>query len=590
MPAIATEAVPVGASAAAPKEAERTRLTRALQAVSHCHRAVIHARDEISLLQDVCRTVVEVGGYRMAFVGYCEHDDRKTVRPVAIAGYENDYLKMVNINWDAASPNGRGPCGTSIRSGQICAVRDVRTSPVFAPWRLLALERGYASSCAVPLVDRGEAFGVVGIYSNQVDAFDRHEQVLLEELAARITFGILALRADAERRRNQELLQQSEQRYRSLALATSQIVWTTDPQGQVVADMPNWREFTGLTLEQIMGEGWLNSVHPEDRQRTVSTWAAAVNSRTPYDTEYRIRRADGEYRDMMVRGVPVLGPDGNPREWVGTCTDITERRQAQQLLQRAHDVLEDRVRERTAELAAANQELEAFASSVSHDLRAPLRHIQSFSKLLLEGHSQSLDEEGRHYLARICNGAERLSVLVDDLLKLAQIGRQALQMHLTALREVVESALADLDLTGRQIEWNISELPVVACDARLMKQVFFNLLSNAVKFTRPREKAVIEVGCTPLDHEVAVFVRDNGVGFDMKHAARLFGAFQRLHHPEQFEGTGIGLATVARIVQKHGGRVWAKAVPDRGATFYFSLPAKTGIPGIEEEVPCLNTK
>jgi PAS domain S-box-containing protein len=224
------------------------------------------------------------------------------------------------------------------------------------------------------------------------------------------------------------------------------------------------------------------------------------------------------------------------------------------------------------ELAASVKELETFTYSVSHDLRAPLRHISGFSKILAEEYSANLPTDAQHHLQRIQEGTRRMGVLVDDLLNLARIGRQDLRLQVSGLRSVLEEVIAELkpECEDRRVEWKIGNLPYVDCDPGLVKQVFQNLVCNAIKFTRPRACAVIEVGQTQ-DKGRAIFVRDNGVGFAMKYADKLFGVFQRLHRAEDFEGTGVGLATVQRIIQKHGGRIWAEAELDRGATFYFTL-------------------
>ncbi|MGZ4732414.1 MAG: PocR ligand-binding domain-containing protein [Terriglobales bacterium] len=226
-----------------------------------------------------------------------------------------------------------------------------------------------------------------------------------------------------------------------------------------------------------------------------------------------------------------------------------------------------------ADLAASVKELEAFTYSVSHDLRAPLRHISGFSRILTEEFGSNLPPEAQHHVQRIQEGARRMGLLVDDLLDLARVGRRNLSLQDSGLKSVVDEVLADLgpECAGRQIEWKIGNLPFVECDPGLIKQVFHNLLSNAVKFTRPRPQAVIEVGQKLEEGTPLVFVRDNGVGFNMKYADKLFGVFQRLHRAEDFEGTGVGLATVQRIIQKHGGRIWAEADLDKGATFYFTL-------------------
>ena len=806
--------------------------------------------------------------------------------------------------------------------------------------------------------------------------------------------ALLVDRADRERRGAAERLRVSEERYRSLVIATTQIVWTTDADGRVISDMPTWRAFTGMTVEEMQGWGWINSLHPDDRERTTIIWNQALNCRSLYETEYRVRRNDGQYRHMTVRGAPVLQSDGSIREWVGTCTDITARKDAENelreqaaLLNLAHDAiivldleqrvlywnrgaedtygwssqqahgsishellrttfplpleqitailtqkgqwsgelqhvrsdgtpivvasrwslqreengnpkaileinrditerrqieqelrlsqerlalahkagrsgtfdwdiqnnvnrwspeieelyglvaggfggtfeawealvhpedlpaaragiaaslksgefcgewrirrpgdpqlrwlsararvlfdelgrptrmtginvditerkrmeealrsseaelatknaiaevfltvtdnemygavlkiflqvshsehglfgyidedgaivypsmtlvwdrcqvtdkkvrypreswtgiwgrsmvekrslysnepkhvpeghvpirrvlvvpilfqqeligqfevankstdytpadvatlehiahylapvlnarlqrdreeharkqaeqeirrlnndLEARVRQRTAELQASNKELEAFTYSVSHDLRAPLRHISGFSKILLEEFAAQMPSEAQHYLTKVADGTRRMGTLVDDLLNLARVGRSELRTQVTGLSSVVEEVRAELapECGDRHVEWRIGALPFVECDPSLLKQVFHNLMSNALKFTRPRNPAIIEIG--QVQEHGPVFVRDNGVGFSMKYADKLFGVFQRLHRPEDFEGTGVGLATVQRIVRKHGGTIWAEAELDKGATFYFTI-------------------
>jgi PAS domain S-box-containing protein len=253
--------------------------------------------------------------------------------------------------------------------------------------------------------------------------------------------------------------------------------------------------------------------------------------------------------------------------------DITQRKLAEEENARLRNELEQRVRERTAELEAANREMEAFTYSVAHDLRAPLRHMDAFANVLKSDFADSLDPQAGKYIDKIVTGSQNMGRLVDDLLNLARVGRQELKKQLTSLNELLDQVLDELkeETRGRDIKWQINQLPRLECDPGLVRQVFANLLSNAVKYSRPRARAVIEVGSFDRDGSKVIYVRDNGVGFNMKYANKLFGVFQRLHRPEEFEGTGVGLATVERIIRKHGGRIWAEAELDKGATFFFTL-------------------
>jgi PAS domain S-box-containing protein len=303
--------------------------------------------------------------------------------------------------------------------------------------------------------------------------------------------------------------------------------------------------------------------------------ARAMRGETIRDVEVFVRHPTAGNITISATGTPLKDEERVQRGGVAVFRDITQRKRAETEIQQLNEDLELRVEQRTAALEASNKELEAFTYSVAHDLRAPLRQIDGFSKILLEDLSGKLDPEAQRYLGLVREGAGKMDRLVNDLLGLAQVGRRELRRQPTGLNTLVQQVVADMspDIAERQIEWRIASLPVVECDPGLMKQVLVNLLSNAVKFTRTRAQAVIEVGVRTENGERVIFVRDNGVGFDMKYAGKLFGVFQRLHRPQDFEGTGVGLATVQRIIQKHGGRIWAEAEQDKGAVFYFTLGA-----------------
>ncbi len=412
----------------------------------------------------------------------------------------------------------------------------------------------------------------------------------LRDAAGYVVGASIISRDVTERKLFEEALALSEERYRSLAFATAQIVWTTGIRGEVIEDIPMWRAFTGQSLEEVLGLGWADALHPEDREQNSEVWWGAVRSRSFYDTEYRMRRHDGEYRWMAVHCVPVLEADGVIREWVATCADIHDRKRAEEEIRKLNEELEQRVGERTAELEAANRELEAFAYSVSHDLRAPLRAIDGFSRILLDEFSPQLPERAQHYLDSARKNAVQMGRLIDDLLAFSKLGRQPLRKQPIAPAELVRQALQELpfDEEGRQVEITVGDLPACEGDPSLLKQVLINLLSNGFKYTRTREIARIEIGAlAAMDRGIPVYyVRDNGVGFDMRYADKLFGVFQRLHGAQEFPGSGVGLAIVQRIVHRHGGRVWAEAALNQGATFYFVLAQSVTQPARGERDTC----
>ena len=298
----------------------------------------MRADSETAYLDDVCRIIVQDCRYAMVWIGLAENDPDKSVRPVASAGFDEGYIQNLRITW-ADAERGRGPTGTAIRTGEPCGCANMRTVPGFAPWRAEALKRGYASSLSLPLLAEGRAFGAITLYSSEVGCFSPEDTVLLAQLAEDVSYGIAALRVrraqaateQALRESNalHRLIRENEERYRSLVTATAQIVWTTDPQGRVVDQLPGWQSFTGQSPEEYKGTGWADAVHPDDRERALTVWSQAVNNRSLYEVEYRLRHHSGQYRYVYVRGVPVLEAERSIREWVGTCTDISDRKEAE---------------------------------------------------------------------------------------------------------------------------------------------------------------------------------------------------------------------------------------------------------------------
>ena len=395
--------------------------------------------------------------------------------------------------------------------------------------------------------------------------------------------GLLGIFWDiTERQQNEVKLRESELLFHTLTDAMPQMVWMCTPDGLSIYFNQQWVDYTGLTLEESYGQGWNTPFHPDDKQSARDAWNRAIRTGEMYRVETRLRAADGRYRWFLMKGEPLADTPGPIVKWLGTCTDIDELKCAQAELLQHRQHLEESVAARTADLATSNQaladsnkELESFSYSVSHDLRAPLRAIEGFSAILMEDCADKLDEDGRRMLGLVRQGSVKMARLIDDILEFSRAGRAAMTMVVLDMNALVRLAVADLApaIEGRALELRIATLPAAFGDAHTIQRVWINLLDNAIKYTGPRQPAIVEVGAREIDGEMVYFVKDNGVGFDMRYAGKLFGLFQRLHSHEQFPGTGCGLAIVERIISKNGGRLWAEAQLDQGATLYFVLPS-----------------
>lgn len=388
---------------------------------------------------------------------------------------------------------------------------------------------------------------------------------------ARMTGGLID-KAEEERDKAEAELRESERDLKNAQAVARIGSWRLDVRSNALLWSDETYRMFGIPRgTPLTYEMFLAAVHPEDREKVDRCWQAALHGE-PYDIEHRIAWGD-EVRWVHESAVLEFDPEGGLCGGFGTVQDITERRQAREELRLLNESLEERVHDRTAALEAANREMEAFCYSVSHDLRAPLRSINGFSKILLETYLDRLDETGQDYLGRVCNAAVRMGGLIDDMLNLSRIGRTEMGhegVDLSALAGSVMEELRQRD-PERKVEVDLTPGLRVTGDGALLRIVVVNLLENAWKFTGKRRPGRIEVGLTSIDQEQVYFVRDNGAGFSMAYVDKLFKPFQRLHSEDEYAGAGIGLAIVQRIISRHGGRIWAEGLEDRGATFYFSL-------------------
>ena len=395
-----------------------------------------------------------------------------------------------------------------------------------------------------------------------------------------ILFATLITWFSAIRRRvEQRLVQSRDELQREVAIRTQQAnllnlthdpIFVRDMNGMITYWNRGAEELYGWTADQAVGREshqLLGTIFPKPLKEIQTELLNADR----WEGELGKKNANGTSVLVASRWSLQRDPVGNPIAVLESENDITERRRREDEIRG----LNQELAKRSTELEATNKELEAFAYSVSHDLRAPLRHMGGYAELLQKNAGAVLNEKSQRYLTLILHAAKRMGNLIDDLLAFSRIGRVDTQKTLINLDQLFKEVLSEMkqDLEGRNITWKVTPLPACYGDRSMLRLVLVNLLSNALKFTRGRTRAEIEVGWNERGHnEVTVFVKDNGAGFDMKYVDKLFGVFQRLHQPDEFEGTGIGLATVQRIIHRHGGQVRAEGAVDHGATFYFSVP------------------
>ncbi len=420
------------------------------------------------------------------------------------------------------------------------------------------------SVSAFELVDRG--FRQANVTLRHLNETLEHRTIELEATNRELAREI------GERQRAEAQLRQSEERFRTLVeRVRDYAIFGLDPEGRVTSWNIGAERLSGYRADEIIGQHFSALFTPEDIARgqpEEELRVAAAEGRHEQEA-YRVRKDGSRYwADAIITAL--RDESGDLHGFAKVIRDVTARKQSEDQIRQLNHELGQRV----DELAMLNQELEAFSYSISHDLRAPLRAIRNFSEIALNEYGSQLPSDGQRYLKLVSNSAEELDSLVNALLSLSRATRQPIHTQLVEPGRVVQEVLESLqsERVGRDVQIAVADLPTCQADPVLLKQVWTNLISNAIKFTRQRELARIDIGWCEQGDQTAYFVKDNGAGFEMQDAEdKIFGVFQRFHHQEDYEGNGVGLAIVARIVRRHGGRVWAQAEVDRGATFYFTL-------------------
>lgn len=391
------------------------------------------------------------------------------------------------------------------------------------------------------------------------------------------TARIAVINDITQRKKMEETLTMNESQLRAIFNTITDIVFflSVEPGEKYLFIAVNemFLKATGLKKENVINKNYTEVLPPSAHELVRNKYREAIEKeQTVFWEEISDYPSGRKYG--LVRVTPTYNDQGWCTHLVGSVHDITHIRETENEIRKLNAVLEKRVAERTSQLEKINKDLEAFTYSVSHDLRAPLRHINGYIELLIKRYSSQLDDKGKHYIHSISESSTQMGILIDDLLNFSRAGRAELKLDYIDMNKVFNDArtILEPETRNRTIEWKINPLPIIYGDYNMLRLVWVNLLGNALKYTRNRQVVTIEIGLTSSDGENIFFIRDNGVGFDMAYAQKLFGVFQRLHSIEHFEGTGIGLANVRQVINRHKGRTWAESEIDKGATFYFSIP------------------
>ncbi len=532
---------------------------RLYRVLSEVNALVLRKPERDELLRRVAEIVVEEGGLRMGWMGELD-EQRRTIRPLHAAGYVDGYMDGLHT-----ALNDGSPVATSILSGEPVICNDIEHDPRMKPWRREALKRGYRSMGAFPFAQDGRVVGALTVYAVQSHYFSDELNGLLRGLGGDISHALEVLEREHQLQRAMRQL--------SLHLRQSPLgVVTWDRDFNILDWNPAAEQIFGYGRGQVIGRSWRllfpESVHREFERTMLPLLGEG-------EAEYLLLgnvTADGRKIDCEWYTSSICDDDGEVVEVMSLLHDVTESREAQEQVLRLNRELERRVGERTAELQLANRELEAFSYSVSHDLRAPLRSLDGFSHLLLAKYADLIDETGRDYLERIRRASQKMGTIIDDLLSLSRVSRYELQRGHTDISALARQVLGELEEAEpeRGVEWRVADGLACEADPKMLKIALDNLIGNAWKYTARSDRQRIEVGGCEIEGRPAFYVRDSGAGFDMRYADKLFGAFQRLHGEEEFEGSGIGLATVKRIIDRHGGLIRAEGTVGEGATFYFT--------------------
>jgi len=596
------------------KEAELIRLNRALRMIAACKQLVIKIQDEKELLKKICQIFIKRGGYRMAWIGYAKNNPEKSVTPVACAGFENGYLKTINITW-ADTERGRGPTGTAIRTGKTRFIADFKAAGNFSPWLKDALKRGYASSISLAIKDNvnKKIYGALSIYSDKIKAFNKEEIVLLEELLSDVAAGITIIRLNNQKKKALKKLAISKNkinRQKELINSVNEILkmLLRDGSEEILAQkcLDEAEKLTGSKI------GYIGELNKDE-----SINILAISNSGWKNCRMPLNEARKAWRGMMLRGIrssviknkktiiinnispsPEFGPKpkGHPviknmcaaplKDEKNTIGAVILANKEKGFTPEDTEIMEvlgaavvqvlkhRRMEEYSKQILRSNKDLEQFANMVSHDLRAPMVNINNYAQLLARRYKEKLDAGANDFINYITGGIIQMSQLIDDLLSYSKLSTKSEPFKTVDCANVIEETLETLKPAIEKNKAVITyvKMPKIQADKTQMRQLFQNLLDNAVKF-RGNKPPKVHISARKQKNKWLFSVKDNGIGIDPKYKDYIFKMFARLKEDDaKKEGTGVGLAICKKIVERHNGEIWIESKPDKGSTFYFTIP------------------
>jgi PAS domain S-box-containing protein len=543
--------------------------------IVHLNDLVLRAKTEKEIINECCNLAIKYGNFKFAWLGEINHDTH-LLHPISWAGFENGYLQLMEkINLTNLKLN-NGPTGKAFRENKIFYSNDIANDPAMEPWRSHALDRGYQSSIAIPIIVENKLKYVASIYADQPNWFDKDEIDLLVRISENIGFALSTIAS----KKREKSFQNELKKLSTAALQTNASIVITNKSGTIEYVNPAFCKLTGFSKEEAIGQNpriLKSGVTSSDEYKKMYE---TISSGQIWRGEFCNKKKSGELYWEYAIISPVFNDEGDLTHFLAVKDNISERKQVEQDLHLAIQKLQLR----TAELEYSNKELERFAYVASHDLQEPLRMVTSFLQLFEHKFPELLDQDAKKYIHFAVDGANRMKLLLNDLLQYSRAGTKALEFEPINLNLIVEEVLQifQAKIEVNNIKINKQILPIVNAGSIAMLQLFQNLIGNAIKY-RSDIPLVIEIFEVPNDEFWIIGIKDNGIGIKEAYFEKIFDIFQRLHLPEEFSGTGVGLSICKKIVQRYKGKIWVESTPNLGSTFYFSLPKANMQPIIQND-------